>query len=224
MYQLLLRTDDILRQRRWTTDSERPWHTARTLVWIVVLFGMTYGAVMGCFDLQSAGRLWQVVYSAIKVPLLLFATFALSLPSFYVVNMLFGLGHDFRQAIRSIMASQACVAIVLASLAPLTATWYAGSSRYDSAIAVNGLMFAVASGAGQWILRQNYRTLILKNSHHRIMLWFWLFVYVLVGIQMGWILRPFIGSANAPTQFFRAGGWSNAYLVVGKLLLRILLE
>ena len=41
-------------------------------------------------------RVWQVVYSAVKVPFLLFTTFLLSLPSFFVVNTLLGLRPDFQ--------------------------------------------------------------------------------------------------------------------------------
>ena len=32
----------------------------------------------------------------------------------------------------------------------------------------------------------------------------WLIVFGLVGAQMGWVLRPFIGSPDMPFQFFRA--------------------
>ena len=35
---------------------------------------------------------------------------------------------------------------------------------------------------------------------------------------MGWILRPFVGTPGMPPEFFRAGSWTNAYLVVGRLL------
>ena len=31
----------------------------------------------------------------------------------------------------------------------------------------------------------------------------WLVLYSLVGAQMGWVLRPFIGDPNQPFQFFR---------------------
>ncbi len=45
-------------------------------------------------------RLLQVVYSAVKVPFLLMATFVLSLPSFFVVNTLLGLRSDFARVLR----------------------------------------------------------------------------------------------------------------------------
>ena len=47
----------------------------------------------------------------------------------------------------------------------------------------------------------------------------WLVIYVFVGIQMGWVLRPFVGNPVAPVQFFREGSWSNAYEVVLQMML-----
>ena len=163
-------------------------------------------------------RLWQVVYSAAKVPLLLLASFLLGLPSFFVFNTLFGLRRDFGQAVRALVATQAGLAIVLASLAPLTALWYASSADYGAALRFNGMMFAVASFAGQWLLRQYYRPLIRRNRRHRWMLWTWLGIYVFIAIQMAWIFRPFVGDPGAPVQFLREESWGNAYEVVGRLI------
>jgi hypothetical protein len=64
------------------------------------------------------------------------------------------------------------------------------------------------------VLRRSYGPLIRAKSKHRWILVTWLVIYVFVGIQMGWVLRPFIGNPNAPVQFFREGSWSNAYEVV----------
>ncbi len=107
--------------------------------WQLVLgCGLAYGAVMGAF----AWRPGQVAISAVKVPLLLLATLFLSLPSYFVLNTLLGLRSDFATAWRAVVASQAGLTIILVSLAPLTAFWYASSSDYRSAILFNALMFA----------------------------------------------------------------------------------
>jgi len=50
----------------------------------------------------------------------------------------------------------------------------------------------------------------------------WLVIYVFVGIQMGWVFRPFIGDPSAPVQFFRKGSWSNAYEVVFQMIWDVL--
>ena len=175
---------------------------------------------MGSFGCTSIYRLKQVAYSGIKVPLLLFMTFAISLPSFYVLNMLLGLARDFRLAVRALVATQAGIAVLLASFAPFTALFYFSSSQYGSAVVVNAFVFGVASFTGQFLMRRNYKTLIERNPKHRFLLGAWIFVYALVGIQMGWILRPFIGSLESETEFIRMEEWTNAYTVVFRLIAR----
>jgi hypothetical protein len=177
--------------------------------------GACYGVVMGSY---GGFRLWQMLFSGLKVPLLLLVTFAISLPSFFVLSTLLGVREDFAAARRAILRSQAALALVLAALAPYTALWYASTTAYDHAILFNALMFAVASFTAQAILRRSYRPLITRRPQQRQLLRIWLLLYVFVAVQMAWVLRPFIGDPESPTQFFRAGAWSNAYVVVARLI------
>jgi len=178
-----------------------------------------YGAVMGSFGGVTGGRGLQVLYSGVKVPLLLVVTFGLSLPSYFVLNTLLGVRDDFGDVLRGLVTTQAALTIVLASLAPLTAFWYASSDNYRQALAFNAVMFAVASFAAQLLLRRWYRPLVARNSRHRVLLRSWLVIYAFVGIQMGWVLRPFVGHPDAPTRFFRYGSaWGNAYEHVAETL------
>jgi hypothetical protein len=119
-----------------------------------------------------------------------------------------------------LLAAQAGLAIVLASLAPFTALWYVSSADYEHALLFNGLMFAVASFAAQGLVRAYYRPLVARDRRHRWMLWTWLGLYVFVGIQMAWVLRPFVGDPGEPVEFIRAGSWGNAYEVVLRLAWR----
>jgi len=218
MIGFLRRADDVLRGRRRPDGSTQPSDSPGALLGMVLAFGLAYGAVMGTFGGVGGDRAWQVVYSALKVPLLLVATFLLSLPSFFVLNTLLGLRSDFPQVVRALMATQAGLTILLASLAPLTASWYVSSGDYTAAILFNALMFAVASISAQWSLRRDYRVLIAKSPRHRSLLWTWIVIYAFVGIQMGWTLRPFVGDPATPVQFFREGGWSNAYVTVLQMI------
>lgn len=190
----------------------------RTLLALLVLCGATYGAVMGSYGGWTGDHSLQVLISATKVPFLLLATFALALPSFFVLNTLLGLRSDFGAVLRTLVGAQAGLTIVVAALAPYTAFWYASFTGYRSAILFNGAIFAIASLAGQWQLRRAYRPLIARNPRHRLLLRSWLVLYVFVGIQIAWVLRPFIGNPAAPAQFFRASAWGNAYVVVARLI------
>jgi hypothetical protein len=209
---ILLQADDVLR-RRWV---HFPRGEARLveLVVIVMAFSAFYGAVMGTFGGVRSDQALQVLYSAVKVPMLLTITFGLSLPFFYVINALLGLAGDFRKSVAALVATQAAVSVLLASLAPLTAFWYATSADYLAAITTNGVMFGVASLGAQRVLAKHYRPLVLANPRHRWALRVWFGVYAFVAIQLAWILRPFVGDPNAEVQFFRDEAFGNAYLVV----------
>ncbi len=217
MLRLLARTDALLRG-----TSTGGFRSLPALVGTAIVFGLFYGALMGTFGGLAGPRIWQVVYSATKVPLLLLATFGLSLPSFFVLNTLLGVRSDFGPAVRALSSAQAGLTVILASFAPFTLLWYASSADYPSAILFNAAMFGTASFSAQVLLRRGYRPLIDRNAKHRWLLRIWLVIYAFVGIQMGWLLRPFIGAPEQPVQFFRVGSWDNAYVIVVKMIWNVL--
>lgn len=214
--------DDVLRARRWAVASPVRVGNVAALVGLVVLFGMAYGAVMGTFGGVAGERLLQVFYSAVKVPILLLVTFALGLPSFFVINTLLGLRDDFTKAVRALAATQAGLTIILASLAPFTAVWYASFTGYAESQMFNAAMFAVASVSAQALLRRFYAPLIARDRRHRVLLLAWLGIYAFIGVQMAWVLRPFVGDPTKPTAFFREGAWGNAYVEIARIALRAL--
>jgi hypothetical protein len=176
--------------------------------------GMTYGAVMGAFSLRPM----QMLYAAVKVPMMLGITFLISLPSFFMLNTVLGLRGDFRRTMTALLDALAMFTLTLLSLAPLTIFWYLSSGDYEIAILFNGLMFAIALFTAQLMLRRRYRPLIAAQPKHAWVLRGWLITFTFVGIQMAWVLRPFVGNPHAPTRFFREGAWSNAYEFVGEMV------
>jgi hypothetical protein len=211
---LLLRVDRLL--RGGVTAERRP-RIGEILI-VLIIAGFWYGSVMGTYGGIGVAHWRQMIYSAIKVPLLLAATFWLSLPSFFVFNSLLGLRADFTRATAAISGAQAVLTIILAALAPLTAFFYVSGVGYEIAVLFNGLMFAAASSGAQLALRRSYRPLIAGNRRHRWTLRAWLAIYVFVGIQMGWTLRPFVGAPSEPTRFLRSEALTNAYVSVVHLV------
>jgi len=216
----LARTDELLRASGpfapASFDERRGWW----LPAMVVVFAPIYGAMMGSCHFDSPERIWQVVYSAVKMPILLFGTSLLCLPAFFVLNTILGLREDFRDSLQAILAGQAGLSITLASLSLLTRFWYFSTSSHRAAVLFNMVMFTLAAIAGQIVMFRYYRVLIRRHRYHRMMLFAWLVLYAFVGIQMGWTLRPFVGAPGAPTTFFRAEPFSNAYVVVARLIFR----
>lgn len=210
--------DDFLRGRGRFAVGAPLAGGLRWLFAFVLAGGVFYGAVMGSFSGLEPGRFQQLAYSGLKVPLLLLATFGLCLPSFFAINSVAGLRDDFGQALQAVVGTQACVTLVLAALAPVTAVFYASCSDYALAVGFNGAAFALAAATAQRVVRRYYDPLIRRNPRHRTMLHVWLALYVFVGIQAAWVLRPFIGDPAQPVAFFRPDAWGNAYVVVFGLI------
>lgn len=213
--------DDILRAGPWMVQERRGHKRLRQLLAVLFCFGFVYGAVMGSYSVIFGHRWLQVLYSALKVPLLLMATFGLGLPFYFVLNSLLGLRDDFSQSVRTLVATQAGLTVILASLSPVTLVWYASYEKYHAAILFNAVIFGLSSVMAQIVLRNLSAPLIRKNVRHLWLVRSWLIIYAFVGIQMGWVLRPFIGSPDVPTQFFREGAWGNAYVKLAEIIVSL---
>jgi hypothetical protein len=218
MIAILRRPKELVGGDLFAAPDRSPFALLPQFVGWIVVCGLAYGAVMGTFGGIWGDRLYQVLYSALKVPLLVVVTFVLSLPTFFVFNSLLGVRSDFGVALRALVLSQAGLTVILLFLAPYTVFWYASFADYQSAILFNAFLFAVASAGGQVILWRGYRPLIARRPVHRWLLGIWLLLYAFVGIQMGWVLRPFIGDPARPVEFFRADTWGNAYVIVGRMI------
>jgi hypothetical protein len=211
----IFRQIDRLLRGRTATDARQP---VLFLLTLGITAGMAYGAVMGAFALRPT----QMLYAAIKVPMLLGAAFLVSLPSFFTFNTLLGLRGDFGRTMAALLVAQTTFTLTLLSLAPVTAFWYLSSTDYQSAVLFNGLMFAIATVAARFMLYRFYRPLIAAEPRHAWVLRGWLITFTFVAIQMAWVLRPFVGSPFAATRFFREGAWSNAYVEVGQMVWDVL--
>jgi hypothetical protein len=177
-----------------------------------------YGAAMGTYEVWQADRWKLAIFGAVKSPLLLLATSALVMPGFLVLNSALGLRDDLGAALRAVLASQAGLALALLSLAPVTLLAYFSRIEHNEAILFNACMFTLATIVGQVVMLRWYRPLIARNPRHRLALLAWLVLYAFVGMQTGWMLRPFIGGLDKPPSFLRDEPFSNAYIAVWGLL------
>jgi hypothetical protein len=201
-------------------STRREW---QQLVLLSAIFGALYGAAMGTYAL-SLQRAPQVLLSAFKVPLWMLVTGGLSLPLFGVLYTLWGLQEDFRVVLRALLITQACFAMLLSALAPLTLFCYASlpltTASYSGAVLFNVLIFGVASIGAQYRLKRQMKTLIENDWRHQKLLRAWLFIFSFIGVQMAWILRPFIGDPEGGVTFFREGAMGNAYIALWNIVLR----
>jgi hypothetical protein len=178
----------------------------------------------------------QFVASGVKIPLLFLLTLLVTFPSLYVFNALVGSRLDLVAVLRLLLASLGVTLAVLASFGPIVAFFSVSTTSYSFMVLLNVAVCTTAGVLGLMFLRQTLHRLTIVvapvrpaeppplppgslppgpldhpagqalGSHVRGVFRCWMVLFALVGSQMGWVLRPFIGHPNMPFSFFRPRG------------------
>ena len=203
----------------------------------IVVLAMSYGICMGVYGAfrEKNPTPMQVVASMVKVPLVFYLTLLVTLPSLYVFNALVGSRLSLPGVVRLLIASIGVNVTVLASLGPIVAFFSVCTTSYPFMLLLNVAAFAVAGLFGLRFLLQTLQRLTVAASQLqspaegavavetprdraiadqvRTVFRVWVIVFCLVGAQMGWVLRPFVGNPNVPFAWFRARH-SNFFMAV----------
>lgn len=189
--------------------------------------------VVGCALYGATVGLWrsplQAVYVAIKMPLVLLLTATGNAVLNGVLAQLLGTGLSFRQTSLAIVMSFAIAAIILASLSPLVLFLLVNTPPLSpngrgGDVTLVALVAAIAF-AGV-VANARLLGLIEHASHSRAMalrtLLAWLAGNLLLGSQIAWILRPYVGPSELPVEFLRAEPWrGNFFEALANAVLRL---
>lgn len=204
----------------------------RGLLVACLLLGAVYGALMGLFAAANQGNANQVMASAVKVPLLFLLTLVVTFPSLYVFSALSRSRLNFAATLRLLLIAIAVNLAVLASFGPVTAFFTYSTSSYPFMKVLNVAFFGISGFIGLGFLWRALEPILgtpeplpppppregekdgdawsqkrlysqLRPNPAKRVFTMWLVVYGMVGAQMGWLLRPFIGDPNQRFQWFR---------------------
>ena len=192
-----------------------PWWTGPRLV---LVFAPIMGLACGSFSVNAPGRAPLMLYAALKMPFLILMTAALCLPPFFAMHAALGVRRDFPISLRAVMGAQGVAALALAALAPLIPILYTATDSKDIATLMCAACFAAAAAASLLIPFRVYRAADRDTPVHRWLLLIWLVLYAFVGTQLGWILRPFVGSPGTTVAPFRTDALTNGYVEVTQML------
>lgn len=181
----------------------------------LVLGSAAYGAVLGSWH---GGRL--ALYAAIKLPLLLLATAALTGLANALVARALGLPLGVAACLRLALEVLARAALLLAALAPAAAlfVWTAPPPAETARTAHNALYLmhaglVAASGlAAAGLLGERLRAVAPSARKARAVGAIWILLFAWVGGEVAWALRPFVGSVYEPVVFLRSDAFDgNVY-------------
>jgi hypothetical protein len=175
---------------------------------VVVLVGAgAFGAAMGSWRAPE-----QAAWSALKLPLLFLATATGNALVNGMLGPLLGLNLRLRESFAAVLTSFAAMAAMLGAFSPLMAflVWnlpppqpgvpVALAARSAMLLTLVG-MIAFAGVAANWRLLGLLRRLARNGAAALRLLFAWLAVNLLLGSQLAWISRPFIGQAEFPVTF-----------------------
>ena len=179
--------------------------------WLRLCLGMAacsalYGAVLGGWH---GPRL--AVYSAIKLPLVLLLTSALTVAFSWIAAALLGLRLRFGQVAVLSFLALAAGSLLLASLAPVAWIFTVCSPPpSDHARTAHNVLYLLHTGcvggcgiAGTATLWKAMARMDAPRRALRAVYAIWVAAFALVGGEVAWALRPFVGSIYMPVHFLR---------------------
>lgn len=194
-----------------TLDRTRVLRLMRVNLVLAVLYGACMGTY-GLFSKEEPAYL-QFLATMIKVPALFFLTLLVTFPSLYVFNTLLGSRLRFSDLADLVVSGMSVLLAVLAAFGPIVAFFSLTTTSYPFILLLNVVVFATSGGLGMVFLYRGLGARMAAQSAqplptgtekgNRVFV-VWMVLFGLVGAQMGWVLRPFVGSPDLPFTWFRA--------------------
>lgn len=189
--------------------------------WLFVM-GAAYGFCMGAYNiLQVENVEWRFsLVSAVKVPILLLLTSVLCFPALYVFGI--AAGAKIRPGLlwACLMAALLVMCILQVALMPVVLFFLSTVGKYAMVKFIHLLVWMISGFVALRFFGRlvgKVDTSLAKNGQ---LMFFWMLTFGLVGAQMGWMLRPFIGDPDDRWQIFRNFG-GNILLDVVRMLKRL---
>lgn len=170
----------------------------RTMIATIALAMALFGAALGSYR----GGV-QIAYAAIKLPLVLLGTAALAAPALTAIGAALGRRSRLAADLALVMTALAFGALLLAACTPLILLGRALDVSYHGMILATFLMFAGAGIASLWMVVRALSS--EQGPGWRCAVVGLCTVFVLVGGQLSWALRPYLVRPRTPdVPFLRA--------------------
>ena len=182
---------------------------------LTMFLSSIYGLMMG----MGNGPL-QAFFSCLKLPSLFMLTAIICIPSLYTFNVLLGQRFRFIQTVALMVTTLGTTSVLLASLAPVAFFFTITTNNYGFLLLMHvGIMALCGVYGVQYLYRGcRYLAFRMEQKLNGLLLQIWILLYSIVGMQLGWRLRPFVGNPYNPVQLFRSQEEGNFYLAVWKTL------
>lgn len=176
---------------------------------------------------SNGWALMQSVSSGLKIPLLFLTTLCVTMPSLYVFNALAGSHLKIDTVLRLLMSMMTVTLVVMCSLVPIIMFFSLSTPNYYFIKILTVSVCMLGGILGLFFMRRTLKELKTKETTEmsseeiaqeilgditeefkqhvpRMIFGTWILAFALVGMQMSWLMRPFIGKAGEEFTWFRA--------------------
>ena len=176
---------------------------------IIVIGTFAYGLALGWWRSPE-----MAVFIAMKLPIVFVATTAVVSGFSWMAALVAGFDMRYREVFKHMFDAMAVASKILLALVPIVLFFVVSGApdtgtRNEMRFAHSCLMLmhlAVLSGAGVVGNIRLYKGLKSRSStggNLRFLLICWLTAFAVVGSQIGWMMRPLVGSPNIKVEFLR---------------------
>lgn len=205
------------------------WSLARLFFFVTIAMAAVYGGVMGASNWLQGSPFhfgWEflmMVTTAIKVPVLFLLTLLIVISPIYVSSTFVGAKVTFSQVVTMLLASLAVTTITLASMASVAFFFALTTTSYQFIKLLHVAVFAYAGVIGLSFLMRCFNAVVGLGvySGKRLLFVAWLLLYMFVGTQLAWVMRPFVGYPGMQYTLFRertGDFYTNVFNSLGDLL------
>ena len=187
------------------------WAGVAAMAAFVVVTCAVYGAVMAGW---RSPRL--AFYAAVKLPLLFVGSTSIVALFNWMIASVLGSGLSFRQTLALAFASMTVAGWILLALAPVALFFTLTGVPKTEATMPEEVVFAykvmlithvaalaLAGVSGNGVLYNGIRATVRPDCSVRSLFASWIALFAIVGCQLSWILRPFVGSPFLEVAFLR---------------------
>ncbi len=184
MNRLLRSPADVARDCKEDRDVAA---VAASAILAIAVGAVLFGAAVGSW---RGGA--QIGFAALKLPVVTLGTLVLCVPAFYAIAAVFGRPWPLRAAISIMLAAGARFSLVLLAATPVVWLTINLGASYDAVKLVASLAYALGGLAALGLLLKGVGDGPGKLSTVITFVG----VFLVVGGQMAWILRPYLGTPS----------------------------
>ena len=187
-------------------------------VLIVVLSTAAYGAVLAAWRSPL-----MAAFVAVKLPVVFVATTLVVSAFCWAAGLLCRAGLRYREVLGAVFSAMAVAGSILLALSPVV-LYFVFSGAPDAGtreemrfahatmMMVHILVLACAGATGNLVLCRALRRRVPPACRLAPMVALWIASFAVVGCQLGWIMRPLVGSPNIAVEFLRSDALDSNFL------------